>query len=118
VGCPTSAREFATAIWKMPDVHLRGVYHWANTGSGSWYDFAAEIARIAKHLGLFRERPDVNPVTTAEYAQRAKRPVYSVLDPTKLAGELKVRPLSWQQALLNDMRRGFSSVTGPLGGDA
>ena len=28
VGCPTSAHEFAVAIWKMRDISLQGVYHW------------------------------------------------------------------------------------------
>jgi len=110
-GCPTSAHEFALAIWKMPAVSLRGIYHWANLGSGSWYDFAREIAQIAQQLGLLREEPEIRPVTTGEYARRARRPAYSVLDSTKLAGALEISPSSWQQALRSDMTRGLHRLS-------
>jgi dTDP-4-dehydrorhamnose reductase len=104
-GCPTSAHEFAAAMWKIPDVRLRGIYHWANSGSGSWYDFAREIARIARQLELLREEPEIRPVTSEEYASRARRPAYSVLSATKLARALKVSPSMWQEALQCDMMR-------------
>lgn len=110
-GCPTSAHEFALAIWKMPSVSLQGIYHWANLGSASWYDFAREIAQIAQQLGLLREEPKIRAVTTAEYAREAKRPSYSVLDPTTLAGALEVSPSFWQQALHGDMTRGHHTLS-------
>jgi len=105
-GCPTSAHEFANAIWKTASVSLRGVYHWANSGSGSWYDFAREIAQIAQQLGLLREVAEIRSVTAEEYASRANRPRHSVLDSTKLAAALKISPSSWQEALRRDMTRG------------
>jgi dTDP-4-dehydrorhamnose reductase len=104
-GCPTSAHEFGLAIWKMSSVSLRGIYHWANTGSGSWYDFAREIARIAQQLGLSDEGPEILPVTTEEYPRPANRPPYSVLDTKKLAEFLEASPSAWQQALRSDMVR-------------
>lgn len=107
VGCPTSAYEFATAVWKMRGVSLRGVYHWANVGSASRYDFAREIGQIAQERGLVGKEPEILPITTGESARRANRPAYSVLDPSKLAGELKLSPSSWQDALRNAMARGL-----------
>lgn len=109
-GCPTSAHDFAVAMWTIPDVSLRGIYHWANSGSGSWYDFAREIAQIAQRLELLPEEPEIRQVTTEEYASRARRPAYSVLDATKLSLALKVSPSTWQQALLGDMSRGLSGL--------
>ncbi len=106
-GCPTSAHEFAIAIWKMPGVSLRGFYHWANAGSASRYDFAREIARIAQQQGLVHKEPEIRPITTAESERRADRPSYSVLDPSKLAGALNLSPSPWQEALRSDMTRGF-----------
>lgn len=114
VGCPTSAHEFAKTVWGIPGVGLRGVYHWSNAGSASWFDFAREIARIAHTLGLLREEPEVRPVTTEEYdrvARRAKRPAYSVLDSTKLARALEVSPSPWHEALRSDMTRVYRSST-------
>ena len=109
-GCPTSAHEFAVALWKMSGAGLRGIYHWSNSGSGSWYDFAREIAWVGQKLGLLGEEPEIRPVTTAEYPRPAKRPPYSVLDSTKLAEALEVSPSSWQQALLRDMTEGFGGI--------
>lgn len=106
-GCPTSAHEFAVVLWKMSGAGLRGIYHWSNSGSGSWYDFAREIASVGRKLGMLGEEPEIRPITTAEYPRRAKRPAYSVLDSTKLAGALEVSPTSWQQALLRDMTERF-----------
>ena len=80
--------------------------HWANLGSGSWYDFAREIAESAQQLGLLRGEREIRSVTTAQYGSRANRPAYSALDSTKLAQALRVSQLSWQQALRNDMARG------------
>ena len=110
-GCPTSAHEFAAVLWKMSGDGLGGIYHWSNSGSGSWYDFAREIARVGKKLGLLADEPEIRPVTTAEYPRQAKRPPYSVLDSTKLAGALGVSPSSWQQALLRDMTREFGGFS-------
>ena len=109
-GCPTSVHEFAVAIWKTRDVSLRGIYHWANSGSGSWYDFVREIAQVARQLELLPEEPEIRPVTSEEYASRAKRPAYSVLDATRLARALNVSPLMWQQALLRDMTRALRNL--------
>jgi dTDP-4-dehydrorhamnose reductase len=109
-GCPTSAHEFAGAIWKMAAVSLTGVYHWANAGSGSWYDFAQEIAQVAQQIKLSSEGHEIRPVTTAEFPRRANRPAYSVLDPTRLAGELGLSPSRWQEALRSEMTRNAESL--------
>jgi dTDP-4-dehydrorhamnose reductase len=111
-GSPTSAHEFARAIWKMPNVNLRGVYHWANQGSGSRYDFAREIAKTARQLGLLAQAPDIVAVTTEMFPRAAKRPSYSVLDSTKLAGSLRVSPSAWQSALREEIARGLERLSG------
>jgi dTDP-4-dehydrorhamnose reductase len=105
-GCPTSAHEFAGVLWKMSGAGLRGIYHWSNSGSGSWYDFAREIALVGKKLGMLGDAAEIRPVTTEEYPRPARRPAYSVLDSTKLAEALAIPPSPWQQALLRDMTHG------------
>ena len=107
VGCPTSAYEFANAIWKARRASLQGIYHWANRGSGSWLDFAREIRRIALQLRMVPEGPEIRPITSGEYKSRATRPGYSVLDPTKLSAAIAVAPSAWQDQLERDITRGL-----------
>ena len=65
-----------------------GIYHTANSGAASWYDFAREIFRIAG-------RPTaVTPVPAGRFPRKAARPPRAVLLNTKLP---PMRP--WQQAL-------------------
>jgi dTDP-4-dehydrorhamnose reductase len=110
-GCPTSAPEFAITLWKASGANLQGIYHWSNSGSARWYDFAREIARVGQELGLLREEPEIRPVTSEEYRRAAQRPAYSVLDSTALAGALKASPSSWQQALRTEMERRLQALS-------
>lgn len=107
-GSPTSAHEFALAIWKMRSAKLRGIYHWANLGSASRYEFAREIARVAQQQGFVGREPVIAAVTTDSYARRAKRPAYSVLDSTRLSECLRVLPSAWREALQSDIARDLS----------
>jgi dTDP-4-dehydrorhamnose reductase len=54
-----------------------GTYHVTNRGQTTWFDFAAEILRLAG-----RNIPII-PITTAQFAAPAPRPAYSVLDTAK-----------------------------------
>jgi dTDP-4-dehydrorhamnose reductase len=54
-----------------------GVYHVVNRGATTWYEFAAEIFRLA---GV---DVSLRPITTAEYGAAAPRPAYSVMDTAK-----------------------------------
>lgn len=90
-GRPISAESGAAAAF--------GVYHVANTGQTTWYEFAREIFRQA---GL---AVSVEAVTTAQYAAAAPRPAYSVLDTARYHA-LGGPPLpSWQAALEEYFRR-------------
>jgi dTDP-4-dehydrorhamnose reductase len=107
IGCPTSANEFAAAIWRASGTELRGVYHWANVGTTTWYDFALEAERVARELELRgRAVPQIVGVTSEEYPSRARRPRYSVLDPTRLAEALHTSPAAWSDALRAELMRG------------
>ncbi len=54
-----------------------GTYHVTNRGATTWHGFAAEIVRLA---GM---NVPIVPITTAEFAAPAPRPIYSVLDTSK-----------------------------------
>lgn len=97
IGTPTYAEDLARAIVKMMEnderAEYEGIYHYSNDGVCSWYDFATEIV---KRSGLDCK---VNPVTTAEYPTRTKRPAYSVLDKTKIKHIFEVEVPDWKDAL-------------------
>lgn len=99
---PTSAVDLAEAIGRLIHTDRFGLYHATNSGEMTWYTFAREIFRLAKI--------DVrlNPITTAQYPTKARRPAYSVLGTAKLENVIG-RPLPpWPVALAAYLRqRGF-----------
>jgi dTDP-4-dehydrorhamnose reductase len=69
-----------------------GIYHWSNAGVASWFDLAAEIARIKGNPRL------VTPCSTAEFSAPARRPARSVLDCTGTEEIVGSRP-HWRSAI-------------------
>jgi len=80
-GRPTATTDLSEAVIALVTLGASGVFHFANRGEVSWYDFAKEILVLAG-------RPDVSvrPTTSAALARPAARPAYSVLDTTKYEG--------------------------------
>ncbi|MGE5596119.1 MAG: dTDP-4-dehydrorhamnose reductase, partial [Hyphomicrobiales bacterium] len=76
VTAPTNTAEIAEALLPLVRDGARGVVHLAADGETSWHDFAAAIFEIC---GL---KPDLTPVTTAEFGAPLERPMYSVLGST------------------------------------
>jgi dTDP-4-dehydrorhamnose reductase len=77
---------------------MSGVYHYANTGETTWFDFAAKIKAIA---GLDCA---LNPIETKDFPTLAKRPVYSVLDTSKIEKALSLSIPHWEDALADCMK--------------
>ncbi|MFQ5695952.1 MAG: dTDP-4-dehydrorhamnose reductase [Terriglobia bacterium] len=96
---PTSAADLAEKLVPLIHSHHYGLYHMTNTGECSWYEFAREIFRLA------RLAPDLQPTTSAQFAAKARRPAYSVLDNRayRAAGYEDFR--SWQEALADYFRQ-------------
>jgi dTDP-4-dehydrorhamnose reductase len=92
---PTYVRDLAAAVvrlLRMPSA--RGVYHAANTGVTSWYDFARAIATL---LG----KPDhpIEPISSFLLARPAPRPPFSALESAKLSMQLGVIFRPWDEAI-------------------
>ena len=84
IGVPTSARDAAKFIWWLAQNQHEGiVFHWANSGQASWYEFARAIADIAVEQRRLRRTAPIEPIHAAERRAPAKRPAYSVLDATR-----------------------------------
>jgi dTDP-4-dehydrorhamnose reductase len=81
IGTPTWASSVAAAIWGLIETAAPGgIYHWADLGVASWYDFAVAIQEEALSRGLLSNLIPIVPIRTAEYTTRARRPAFSVLD--------------------------------------
>ncbi len=80
-GTPTYAGDLAEAIFSIIESGAYqgrdGVFHFANEGVCSWYDFAHEIAIRSGHTSC-----RVLPCHSDEFPSPVKRPAYSVLDKT------------------------------------
>ncbi|MDF8366777.1 dTDP-4-dehydrorhamnose reductase [Weissella paramesenteroides] len=91
LGRPTWTRtlaEFMLHLIKTKSEH--GIYHLSNEDTATWYEFAREI--------LKNTSVEVEPVTSAEFPQKAYRPEHSVmnLDKAKSTG---FDIISWHEAL-------------------
>ena len=89
-GSPSFARDVADLTRRLVDLGATGIYHGANQGSVSWYEYVGDILDVAG-----RSRTQVEPISTAELQppRPAPRPAYSVLDGAALrVGGLEPQP--------------------------
>ncbi len=102
VGSPTCALDLARAIITVIqcDQWHGGIYHYSNEGVISWYDFTRAIHRLAGITTC-----DVQPCHSDEFAAKAHRPAYSVLDKTKFKDTYGVTVPYWLDSLEGTLRR-------------
>ncbi len=103
IGTPTNAVDLAKCLVKIitSDFELRtsnfGIYNFSNEGQCSWYDFAKEIFEI-NNITI-----DLKPIPTTLFPTPAQRPVYSVLDKTKIKSTFGLEVLgeikNWEESL-------------------
>ncbi|MEE9352417.1 MAG: dTDP-4-dehydrorhamnose reductase [Thiotrichaceae bacterium] len=101
IGTPTWAATLAGSIWKLIDVEAEGVYHCADNGVASWYDFAVAIQEEALAFGLLDNTKiaQIKAITTEDYPTPAARPAYSVMDKTRTEKELNITLPHWRVSL-------------------
>ena len=90
---PTYTKDLAEPLIAHIKKGKTGIYHLANSGSCTWFDFAREI------FTLLKMDVSITPISSAELERKAPRPAYSVFDMWKFQKDtgLKIRP--WQEAL-------------------
>lgn len=111
VGAPTWSRNIAEATaqivaWcngsgqTLNEIlqTVGGTYHLTNQGQTTWYDFANTLLRMSEGREP-RKLQRVRAITTAEYGLPAARPLYSVLDGSKLNAVFGIGLPAWEQAL-------------------
>lgn len=104
VGSPTYAKDLALVIWEMirkvahTTTYPPGIYHYANEGVASWYDFAAAIMEYAK-LDC-----KVVPILSKDFPTLAPRPAYSVLSKEKIKKKFHINIPHWRESLQHCIR--------------
>ena len=93
-GSPTWTGSLAPALVRLLERGASGTYHLVNSGEASWHELARATVEEAGLLGV-----RVEPIGTADFPTRARRPAYSVLDPRawRELGEAPLPP--WREAL-------------------
>ena len=92
-GNPTNAADLSHHLLKIAASEEYGTYHCTGNGECTWYEFAAEIARLAGYEGV------MSPCTSDEFPTPTKRPAYSSLDNMMLRVTVGDEMRHWKEAL-------------------
>lgn len=95
----TWAGWLAEVLLDLARIPSSGILHASCEGALSWFDFAAEILELARPKIPNAAKLKLLPVSGDAFPLPAKRPKYSVLDCSKLAGLLGRKPISWRLGL-------------------
>ncbi|MBP5563325.1 MAG: dTDP-4-dehydrorhamnose reductase [Bacteroidales bacterium] len=98
IGGPTYAGDLAKAIFGMldhqPEDGRAEIYHFANEGVCSWFDFAKAIMELGG-LGC-----RVEAIPSSDYPAKAHRPAFSVFNLGKIKSTLGVGIPYWRESLV------------------
>jgi dTDP-4-dehydrorhamnose reductase len=114
-GSPTSAEDLANAVLAIADQWRRksavdwGTYHYCGLGIISWYEFAKAIIDYANRWGEVKTCR-IEPVTTAQYPTKARRPTFSALDCTLIKNNFGINPKPWRNSLKDTIQRLFAET--------
>lgn len=103
IGSPTNAAdlaEFLVNLCKEPKNLLKkGIYHYANKGVASWYDLTMAIQEFLNAIDGEHVIDVVSPCNSSEFATKAKRPFYSVLDTSLTEQAFGIEIPYWRDSL-------------------
>jgi dTDP-4-dehydrorhamnose reductase len=94
---PTFAGHLAEALQRLVEGRAYGLYHAANAGAVTWYQFAREVLAQA---GLERS---IEPISVSDWKSPARRPAFSALENAKLR-DAGIEMPSWQEGVAAYLR--------------
>jgi dTDP-4-dehydrorhamnose reductase len=100
-GSFTYIKHLSKAILRITRSEDYGLYHVANNGISSWFDF---VERAKKSIKF---KTEIVPVKLHELNLRAKRPLFSPLDSGKYERQFSSQMASWEEAQ-DDFIRGLT----------
>ena len=97
-GSPTYAADLAKVIMALIErmqqgESVSGILNYANAGTTTWYEFAQAIKQ------LVNSDCKINPIPSSMYPTAAKRPLYSVLDTSRIKNLLHLDISPWRDSL-------------------
>ena len=98
-GTPTHARDLAEAITIILDnaeggEWKKGIYHFSNLGETTWFGFAEKIKELSNIDGC-----ELKPIDSKDYPTAAIRPLYTVLDKSKIQDTFHFTIPHWEVSL-------------------
>jgi len=90
---PTYTRDGAQALEILLRQRASGLFHLANAGNCTWYEFASKALEA---VGL---KHSIDPISASEYPMKARRPKDSSLESTHLNPALRQYLRPWEEAL-------------------
>ena len=97
VASPTNAIELASRLLQTIEngkVHeMNGLYHYAEKGETSWFDFAKGI------LDRLSVTCKLTPVDSSVFPTKAERPAYSKLNADRFFNAAQLDAISWEHSL-------------------
>lgn len=100
-GCPTAARDIARVVLAMvniiskPNFNAWGIYHYAAQKKTNWYEFTKMIVQRLKLQNKGNMLQKIQPISSAGYPTKAKRPPNSVLAIDKIMRVFNINPHLW-----------------------
>lgn len=102
IGTPTYAYDLAKTILDiLPKINNKQVeiYHYSNEGVCSWYDFAFEI------FDQTNTNCKVLPIETKDYPTAAERPLFSLMNKSKIKKTFQIEIPHWKTSLSNCLKK-------------
>lgn len=115
-GCPTWARNLAGVTQEVISTIMSetggdvadGIYHYCDRDVVSWYEFARSIFVTAREAGILDRLPEMKPVRSAAFPQKARRPGYSVLNTSRIRDVFGIEPAG----LMSSLRQCIGEMAG------
>ena len=97
IGSPTYTNDLAKVILNIITnfENESGLFHYSNMGSISWYEFAISIKE------LYSLNSKIIPIESSKFNFLAKRPMYSVLNKSKIKTTFKLDVPNYRLSLKN-----------------
>lgn len=101
IGAPTYAAVLAENLVALVSRKAAnsGIFHYADAGEISWYDFACAIAKEGLAQKLLDRPPLITPIPSSEYPTAVARPANSLFNKSKAIQELGLQVHPWQENL-------------------
>jgi dTDP-4-dehydrorhamnose reductase len=111
-GSPTWSKDVVEAAIRILNSNniSYGTFHLSSRGETTWYEYAIAIREEGIAANVLTSHCRVEPISSARFDAKAKRPSYSVLSTEKIARTYGIATPAWRASLAQYLR-GLSSAS-------